>query len=157
MVPDECRWLHPRGYSSRAGLTETTLGVCGTWPTHHRWLADDETVSAERAEPELKVLEVVVEVERRRVVDVLRILPVRHQADENGHSTPARRCGGRRSESRLSMMARPGSSAAPGARVEQVAPTAVADVKGSRGSGGRAGTDVPAPAIDEVGEADETV
>jgi hypothetical protein len=27
----------------------------------------------------------VVEVKRRRVVDVLRILPVRHQADENGH------------------------------------------------------------------------
>ena len=27
----------------------------------------------------------MVEVKRRRVVDVLRILPVRHQADENGH------------------------------------------------------------------------
>ena len=25
------------------------------------------------------------EVKRRRVVDVLRILPVRHQTDENGH------------------------------------------------------------------------
>jgi hypothetical protein len=50
----------------------------------------------------MKVLEVVVEVERRCGVDVLRILPVRHQADENGYSTSARRCGGRRSGCRLS-------------------------------------------------------
>ena len=67
------------------GRIETTLAVQGTSPTHRRWLADDEAVPAERAAPELKLLEVVVEVERRPVVDVLRIVPVRHQADENGH------------------------------------------------------------------------
>ena len=77
------------GFSSRAAPTGTTFGARSTLPTNHcsraprlsighRWLADDEPVPAERAARELKLLEVVVEVERRRVVDVLRILPVRH-------------------------------------------------------------------------------
>ena len=53
--------------------------------TCHRWLADAEAEPAEQRRVKLKLLEVVVEVERRRVVDVLCILPIRHQADENGH------------------------------------------------------------------------
>ena len=50
----------------------------------HRWFADDEALPADRAGRELRLLEVVVEVERRRVLDVLRILPVRNQAREDG-------------------------------------------------------------------------
>jgi hypothetical protein len=72
------------GYGFRYFIAEDN-GVLTRVPavTGHRWLA--EAVPAERAARELKLLEVLVEVERRRVVDVLRILPVRHQADENGH------------------------------------------------------------------------
>ncbi len=50
----------------------------------HRWFADDEALPADRAGRELRLLEVVVEVDRRRVLDVLRILPVRYQAREDG-------------------------------------------------------------------------
>jgi len=68
-VLDECRWLHQMGYSSQAAPTGTTFGVYGTSPTNH-------CPRAPRLSRELKLLEVVVEVERRRVVDVLRILPI---------------------------------------------------------------------------------
>ncbi len=50
---------------------------------YHRWSVDDEALPAARAGRELRVLEVAVEVERHRVVDVLRILPVRHWAGED--------------------------------------------------------------------------
>lgn len=74
------------GYGLRYFIAEDN-GMLTRVPAvkYHRWLADDETVPLERAARDLKLLEVVVEVERWRVVDVLRILPVRHQADENGH------------------------------------------------------------------------
>ena len=74
------------GYGLRYFIAEDN-GMLTRVPAvkYHRWLADDEAVPSERAARELKLLEVVIEVERRRVVGVLRILPVRHQADENGH------------------------------------------------------------------------
>ena len=50
---------------------------------YHRWSVDDEALPAARAGRELRFLEVAVEVERHRVVDVLRILPVRHWARED--------------------------------------------------------------------------
>ncbi len=52
--------------------------------TYHRWFVDDEALLADRAGRELRLLEVVVEVERRRVVNVLRILPVRYCVGADG-------------------------------------------------------------------------
>lgn len=49
----------------------------------HRWFGG-EPLPAGHAGRELKLLEVVVETERRRVADVLRILPVRHGVREDG-------------------------------------------------------------------------
>jgi hypothetical protein len=51
---------------------------------YHRWVSQGEALPAERAGQELKLLEVVVDVDRRRVVDVLRILPVRHWVRKDG-------------------------------------------------------------------------
>lgn len=59
-------------------LTRVPAVKCG------RWFDGDEVLPADWAGRELRLLEVVVEVERRRVVDVLRILPVRHQVGEGG-------------------------------------------------------------------------
>lgn len=50
----------------------------------HRWFSEGEPLPADRAGLELKVLEAVVDVEHHRVVDVLRILPVRHRVQEDG-------------------------------------------------------------------------
>jgi len=49
-----------------------------------RWFASGEALPADRAARELRLLEVVVEMERRRVVEVRRILPVRHHVSEDG-------------------------------------------------------------------------
>lgn len=49
-----------------------------------RWFSRDEALPAHWAGQELRLLEVVVDVDRRRVTDVLRILPVRHHVQEDG-------------------------------------------------------------------------
>ena len=51
---------------------------------YQRWFADGEVMPADRAGRELKFFDVVVEVERRRIVDVRRILPFRHQVRADG-------------------------------------------------------------------------
>jgi hypothetical protein len=51
---------------------------------YHRWFSEGEPLPPDRVGCELKVLEAVVEVDHDRVVDVLRILPVRHQVREDG-------------------------------------------------------------------------
>src|SRR5688500_5737320 len=51
---------------------------------YHRWFSEDEPLTLDRVGRELKVLEAVVEVDHDRVVDVLRILPVRNQVREEG-------------------------------------------------------------------------
>lgn len=51
---------------------------------YQRWFFDDEALPANRAGRELRLLEVAVVMDHHRVVDVLRILPVRHRVRENG-------------------------------------------------------------------------
>ena len=51
---------------------------------YQRWCFDDEALPATRAARELRVLEVVVEMDHHRVEDVLHILPFRHWVRDNG-------------------------------------------------------------------------
>jgi hypothetical protein len=44
-----------------------------------RWFSDEEALPPERAGLELKLLEVVVNVDRHYVMNVVRVLPVRHR------------------------------------------------------------------------------
>ena len=60
------------------GLTRVPTARC------HRWFSDDEALPPGRAGQELRLLEVVVDVDRRRVMNVLRVLPVRHRVREDG-------------------------------------------------------------------------
>ncbi len=73
------------GYSLRYFIAEDD-GMLTRVPVarFHRWFANDEALPAARAGRELKLLEVVVEVDHHRVVDVLRILPFRGQVREDG-------------------------------------------------------------------------
>jgi len=59
------------------GLTRVPTARC------HRWFSDDEALPPGRAGQELRLLE-VVDVDRRRVMNVLRVLPVRHRVREDG-------------------------------------------------------------------------
>ena len=59
-------------------LTRVSTAKC------HRWFSDDEALPPGRAGQELRLLEVVVDVDRRRVMDVVRILAVRHRVREDG-------------------------------------------------------------------------
>ncbi len=45
---------------------------------YQRWFSDDEALPANRVGRELRLLEIVVEMDRHRVEDVLHILPFRH-------------------------------------------------------------------------------
>ena len=60
------------------GLTRVPTARC------HRWFSDDEALPPGRAAQELRLLEVVVHVDHRRVMNVLRVLPVRHRVREDG-------------------------------------------------------------------------
>ena len=73
------------GYSLRYFIAEDD-GALTRVPTAkcHRWFSDDEALPPGRAGQELRLLEVVVDVDRRRVMDVLRILAVRHRVREDG-------------------------------------------------------------------------
>lgn len=73
------------GYSLRCFIAEDD-GTVTRVPTaeYHRWFFDGEALPADRAGRELKLLEVVAEMDRHRVVDVLRILPFRHRVGEDG-------------------------------------------------------------------------
>jgi hypothetical protein len=72
------------GYSLRYFIAEED-GTLTRVPAARcqRWFSRDEALPA-HAGQELRLLEVVVDVDRRRVTDVLRILPVRHQVQEDG-------------------------------------------------------------------------
>ena len=59
-------------------LTRVPLAV------YHRWFSEGEALPSHRAGRELRLLEVVLDVDRRRVVDVLRILPVRQHVRKDG-------------------------------------------------------------------------
>ncbi len=59
-------------------LTRVPVAKC------HRWFPESEALPAPRAGRELRLLEAVVDVDRDRVVAVLRILPVRHQGRKDG-------------------------------------------------------------------------
>lgn len=73
------------GYSLRYFIAEDD-GSLTRVPTAkcHRWFPDGEALPAGRAGQELRLLEVVVDVDHHRVTDVLRILPVRHRVREDG-------------------------------------------------------------------------
>jgi hypothetical protein len=73
------------GYSLRYFIAEDD-GALTRVPTakYHRWFFDGEALPPARAGRELRLLEVVVDVDRHSVMDVLRILPVRHLVRENG-------------------------------------------------------------------------
>jgi len=73
------------GYSLRYFIAEDD-GALTRVPTakYHRWFFDGEPLPLARAGRELRLLEVVVDVDRHSVRDVLRILPIRHRARENG-------------------------------------------------------------------------
>lgn len=73
------------GYGLRYFMAEDD-GTLTRVPTArcHRWFAEEEALPADRAGRELRLLEVVVEVDRHRIVDVLRILPVRHWVGADG-------------------------------------------------------------------------
>ena len=73
------------GYSLRYFVSEDD-GTLTRVPTakYHRWFSEGEALPAARAGRELRLLEAVVSVDHRCVVDVLRILPVRHQVREDG-------------------------------------------------------------------------
>ncbi len=51
---------------------------------YQRWFSEGEALPADRAGRDLRLLEAVVEMDRHRVVHVLRILPVRHGVREDG-------------------------------------------------------------------------
>jgi hypothetical protein len=51
---------------------------------YQRWFFEDEALPANRAARELRFLEVVVEMDRHRVEDVLHILPFRHWVRGDG-------------------------------------------------------------------------
>jgi hypothetical protein len=51
---------------------------------YRRWLAEGERLPPHRAGRELALLEVILEMERRHVLDVVRILPLRHFVREDG-------------------------------------------------------------------------
>jgi len=72
------------GYSLRYFIAEDD-GALTRVPTakYHRWFSDGEALPPARAGRELRLLEVVVDVDRHSVMDVLRILPVRHLVREN--------------------------------------------------------------------------
>ena len=73
------------GYSLRYFIAEDD-GSLTRVPTAkcHRWFPDGEALPPGRAGHELRLLEVVVDVDRRRVMDVLRVLPVRHHVRADG-------------------------------------------------------------------------
>jgi len=51
---------------------------------YQRWFSEDEALPAKRVGRELKLLEIVVEMDHHRVEDVLHILPFRHWVQSNG-------------------------------------------------------------------------
>ena len=51
---------------------------------YHRWFSEGEALPANRLGRELRLLEAAVEVDHHRVVDILRILPVRHWVRDDG-------------------------------------------------------------------------
>ena len=73
------------GYSLRYFIAEDD-GSLTRVPTAkcHRWFPDGEALPPGRAGHELRLLEVLVDVDHHRVTDVLRILPVRHRVREDG-------------------------------------------------------------------------
>ncbi len=73
------------GYSLRYFIAENDGGLTRV-PTAqcHRWFSDDEALPPGRAGQELRLLEVVVDVDHHRMMDVLRVLPVRHRVREDG-------------------------------------------------------------------------
>ena len=73
------------GYSLRCFIAEDD-GTLTRVPAakYHRWFSGGEALPADRAGRELKLLEVVAEMDRHRVVDVLRILPFRHRVGADG-------------------------------------------------------------------------
>jgi len=73
------------GYSLRYFIAEDD-GALTRVPTAtcHRWFSDDEVLPRGCAGRELRLLEVVVDVDHHRVMAVLRILPVRHRVRVDG-------------------------------------------------------------------------
>jgi len=51
---------------------------------YQRWFSEGEALPANRVGRELRLLEAAVEMDHHRVVDVLRILPVRHWVRDDG-------------------------------------------------------------------------
>ena len=51
---------------------------------YHRWFSEGEALPANRVGRELRLLEAAVEMDQHRVVDVLRILPIRHWVRDDG-------------------------------------------------------------------------
>lgn len=73
------------GYSLRYFIADDDGGLTRVPATkYHRWFLDGEALPPGRGGRELRLLEVVVDVDRHRVVDVIRILPVRHHLREDG-------------------------------------------------------------------------
>ena len=73
------------GYGLRYFMAEDD-GALTRVPTarYRRWLFEGERLAADRAGRELRLLEVVLEVDRQYVVEVLHILPMRHLVREDG-------------------------------------------------------------------------
>jgi len=73
------------GYRLRYFIAEDD-GTLTRVPTakYHRWFSEGEALPPHRAARELRLLEAVVEVDRRRVVEVLRVLPFRQHVRKDG-------------------------------------------------------------------------
>ena len=73
------------GYGLRYFMAEAD-GTLTRVPTarYRRWLFEGERLPPDCAGRELLFLEVALEVDRRNVVEVLRILPVRHHVRKDG-------------------------------------------------------------------------
>ena len=77
-----------RGRRKASGaLAEPDNGTLMRVSSMNRWFVDDGALPADRVGHELRVPEVTVEAERYRVADLLRILPIRHQAMRSAGST----------------------------------------------------------------------
>lgn len=73
------------GYSLRYFIAEDEVTLTRVPAARYlRWLHEGERLAPNRAGRELALLEVALEVDRHHVVEVLRILPVRHHVRRDG-------------------------------------------------------------------------